>query len=352
MSLLESLLHEAVQQEASDIYIIAGMPATFRCNGNIQQQSNRKLMPPETQEILEDLYRLAKDRNMTQLLESGDDDFSFSIKALSRFRVSAFRQRGSLSAVIRVIRFSLPDHQELGIPEHVMQLASMRQGMVLVAGTAGSGKSTTLACIIDRINHQRYSHIITLEDPIEYLHRHDKSIVTQREIGPDTTSFVKALRAALRQSPDIILLGEMRDYETIEVAMTAAETGNLLFSTLHTFGATSTVERIIDVFPANQQRQISVQLASVLRAVVSQQLLPTVDGGLVPAFEIFTVNPAARTMIREGKLHQLDSLLYGATREDMRSMDQSILELYRAGRITRDTALTYSVNPEILSKKL
>ena len=352
MSLLEQLLYDAVQQEASDIYIIAGMPATFRANGLIRQMDSRKLMPPDTQEILEDVYRLAKDRSMDQLLETGDDDFSFSIKALSRFRVSAFRQRGSLSAVIRVIRFSLPDHRELGIPEQVMELASIRQGMVLVAGTAGSGKSTTLACIIDRINHQRHSHIITLEDPIEYLHRHDKSIVTQREVGPDTISFVKALRAALRQSPDIILLGEMRDYETIDVAMTAAETGNLLFSTLHTMGATSTVERIIDVFPANQQRQISVQLASVLRAVVSQQLLPSVDGGLVPAFEIFRVTPAARTMIREGKLHQLDGLLYGAAREGMLSMDQSILELYRAGRITRDTALTYSINPDILSKKL
>ena len=352
MSLLEQLLYDAVQQVASDIYIIAGMPATFRANGLIRQMDSRKLMPPDTQGILEDVYRLAKGRSMEQLLETGDDDFSFSIKALSRFRVSAFRQRGSLSAVIRVIRFSLPDHRELGIPEQVMELASIRQGMVLVAGTAGSGKSTTLACIIDRINHQRHSHIITLEDPIEYLHRHDMSIVTQREIGPDTTSFVKALRAALRQSPDIILLGEMRDYETIEVAMTAAETGNLLFSTLHTMGATSTVERIIDVFPANQQRQISVQLASVLRAVVSQQLLPTVDGGLVPAFEIFPVTPAARTMIREGKLHQLDGLLYGAAREGMLSMDQSILELYRAGRITRDTALTYSINPEMLAKRL
>ena len=352
MSLLETLLHDAVQQEASDIYIIAGMPATFRINGNIHQQGTRKLMPPETQELLEDLYRLAKDRSLEQLLATGDDDFSFSIKALSRFRVSAFRQRGSLSAVIRVIRFSLPDHRELGIPEQVMQLASTRQGMVLVAGTAGSGKSTTLACIIDRINHQRHSHIITLEDPIEHLHRHDQSIVTQREIGPDTASYVKALRAALRQSPDIILLGEMRDFETIEVAMTAAETGHLIFSTLHTMGAANTIERIIDVFPANQQRQIAVQLASVLTAVVSQQLVPTVDGGQVPAFEIMHVTPAVRTMIRENKLHQLDALIYGTGRGDALSMDQSLLQLYKAGTITRETALTYAINPDQLSKKM
>jgi len=349
---LEELLHMAVAQEASDIYIIGGLPATFRIHGRIQRVNEEKLMPQQTQALLEAVYALTPDRKMDTLLATGDDDFSFSIKSLSRFRVSAFRQRGSLSAVIRVIRFSLPDYRELGIPEQVIDLASTRQGMVLVAGMAGSGKSTTLACIVDRINHTRQAHIITLEDPIEYLHRHDKSIVTQREIGPDTVSYVKALRSALRQSPDIILLGEMRDYETIEVAMTAAETGNLLFSTLHTIGAASTIERIIDVFPANQQRQIAVQLASVLRAVVSQQLLPAVDGRMVPAFEILTVTPAVRTLIRENKLHQIDGLLYGAARADMLSMDQSILELYRAGTITRETALTYSVNPEMLQRRL
>ena len=349
---LETLLRDAVLQEASDIYIIAGLPATFRMNGRIARLDENRLMPGDTQRLLEELYRLAEERSLEKLLTSGDDDFSFSIKALSRFRVSAFRQRGSLSAVIRVIRFSLPDYRDLGIPEQVMSLAAIRQGMVLVAGTAGSGKSTTLACLVDRINHTREAHIITLEDPIEYLHRHDKSIVTQREIGPDTVSFVKALRSALRQSPDIILLGEMRDHETIDVAMTAAETGNLLFSTLHTIGAASTIERIIDVFPANQQRQIAVQLASVLKAVVSQQLLPAVDGRMVPAFEILTVTPAVRTLIRDNKLHQIDGLLYGAAREDMLSMDQSILSLYRSGTVTRETALAYSVNPEMLAKRL
>ena len=254
--------------------------------------------------------------------------------------------------MIRVIRFVLPDHRKLGIPESVMRLADARQGMVLVAGTAGSGKSTTLACIIDRINHTRQAHVITLEDPLEYLHRHDRSIVTQREIGQDTVSYVKALRSALRQSPDIILLGEMRDYETIEVAMTAAETGHLLFSTLHTIGAANTIERIIDVFPANQQRQITVQLASVLGAVVSQQLVPAVDGRLIPAFEIMTVNPAIRAMIRNGKVHQIDAQLYGSDREEMLSMDQSLLRLFRQGAITPETALTYATNPEMLRKRL
>ena len=349
---LENLLRVAVEREASDIFIIGGLNPTFRRSGAIIHTGEERLLPPDTQRLLEQTYALADHRSMERLLQQGDDDFSFSIPGLSRFRVSAFRQRGSLSAVIRVIRFVLPDYQQLGIPDAVMRLADARQGMVLVAGTAGSGKSTTLACIIDRINKTRQTHIITLEDPLEYLHRHDKSIVTQREIGQDTVSYVKALRAALRQSPDIILLGEMRDYETIDVAMTAAETGHLLFSTLHTIGAANTIERIIDVFPANQQRQITVQLASVLSAVVSQQLVPTVEGTLVPAFEIMTVNPAIRAMIRDGKVHQIDAMLYGSAREEMLSMDQSLLRLYQRRLITRETALTYAANPEMLQKRL
>lgn len=349
---LENLLRVAVEREASDIFIIGGLNPTFRRSGAIIHTGEERLLPPDTQRLLEQTYALADHRSMERLLQQGDDDFSFSIPGLSRFRVSAFRQRGSLSAVIRVIRFVLPDYQQLGIPDAVMRLADARQGMVLVAGTAGSGKSTTLACIIDRINKTRQTHIITLEDPLEYLHRHDKSIVTQREIGQDTVSYVKALRAALRQSPDIILLGEMRDYETIDVAMTAAETGHLLFSTLHTIGAANTIERIIDVFPANQQRQIMVQLASVLSAVVSQQLVPTVEGTLVPAFEIMTVNPAIRAMIRDGKVHQIDAMLYGSAREEMLSMDQSLLRLYQRRLITRETALAYATNPEMLQKRL
>lgn len=349
---LESFLRQAVEQEASDVFIIAGLTPTLRRSGVILHTDPDRLQPQDTRKLLERLYALAQNRAMDRLLETGDDDFSFSIVGLSRFRVSAFRQRGSLGAVIRVIRFTLPDYRQLGIPDAVMRLAAIRQGMVLVTGTAGSGKSTTLACLVDRINTTRQTHIITLEDPLEYLHRHNQSIVTQREIGPDTASYVKALRAALRQSPDIILLGEMRDYETIEVAMTAAETGHLLFSTLHTIGAANTIERIIDVFPANQQRQIAVQLATVLTAVVSQQLIPTVDGTQVPAFEIMTVTPAIRTMIRDGKVHQIDAQLYGAAREDMLSMDQSLLQLFRQGRITRETALTYAVNPEMLQKRL
>ena len=348
---METLLTAAVEKDASDIYIIAGLAASLRKNKNIEHEFDR-LLPEDTHRLLTQLYAMAQNRSMEQLLATGDDDFSFSVPGLSRFRVSAFKQRGSLAAVIRVIRFSLPDSRQLHIPEAVMELAGIRQGMVLVTGTAGSGKSTTLACLVDRINHVRQSHIITLEDPIEYLHRHDQSIVTQREIGSDTQSYVKALRAALRQSPDIILLGEMRDYETIEVAMTAAETGHLLFATLHTLGAANTIERIIDVFPANQQRQIAVQLAMVLKAVVSQQLVPAVDGSLVPAFEVMMVNPAIRTMIRDNKVHQIDGILATSARDEMFSMDMSLAQLFHKGVISRETALNYASNPEQIAKRL
>jgi twitching motility protein PilT len=252
---------------------------------------------------------------------------------------------------VHVVSFDIPKYSEINIPESFMELASIAHGMILFTGTAGSGKSTTQACLIDRINQPRPCHIITLEDPIEYLHRHVRSIVSQREIDVDTESYVTALRAALRQSPDVILLGEMRDYETISVAMTAAETGHLLFSTLHTIGAASTINRIMDVFPAEQQHQISVQLSSVLSAVVSQQLLPTKDGTVVPAFEILIVTPAIRNMIREKKVYQIDGFIQssGGT---MISMDTSIMNLYREGKITKETAIGFASNPEMLSKRL
>ena len=233
-----------------------------------------------------------------------------------------------------------------------MNFSKLSKGLVLVTGPAGSGKSTTLACLVNQINHTMEKHIITLEDPIEYLHRHDKSIVSQREINIDTLSYVNALRASLRQSPDVILLGEMRDYETIDVAMTAAETGHLVFSTLHTIGAANTIDRIIDVFPANQQRQIAVQLSMVLQAVVSQQLIPATDGTQVPAFEVMTVTPAIRNMIRDNKIPQIDGTVYSANKEDMHSMDYSLQQLVKSGKVTAETALSYATNPEMLKKKL
>ena len=345
------MLTAATNANASDIFIIAGRPLTYKVNGLMHTEGER-LMPDATEVLIRQIYTLAQNRKMEPFLESGDDDFSFAIPGLSRYRVSTYKQRGSLAAVIRVIAFELPDPALLGIPDSILQLTDLTKGMLLVTGPAGSGKSTTLACLIDRINSTREDHIITLEDPLEFLHRHKKSIVSQREISVDTENYVTALRAALRQSPDVILLGEMRDYETIEVSMTAAETGHLLLSTLHTLGAANTIDRIIDVFPASQQHQIAIQLSTTLHAVVSQQLVPTVDNHMVPAFEIMTVTPAIRNMIRENKIPQIEGLLYDSARPDMVSMDNSLLNLYHAGRITRDTALTYATNPEMLGKKL
>ena len=349
---IEELLKKAVDEQVSDVFIVAGRPVSFRKNGLIHKIDDDRLLPQHTDALLHEIYTLAENRDFSRLAAEGDDDFSFALPGVSRFRVSAYKQRGSYSAVIRVITFTLPDPAELGIPESVLHLCHANSGMVLVTGTAGSGKSTTLACMIDRINHTRDAHIITLEDPLEYLHRHDRCIVSQREINVDTENYVTALRAALRQSPDVILLGEMRDYETIEVSMTAAETGHLLLSTLHTLGAANTIDRIIDVFPASQQHQIAIQLSTTLHAVVSQQLVPTVDNHMVPAFEIMTVTPAIRNMIRENKIPQIEGLLYASARPDMVSMDNSLLNLYHAGRITRNTALTYATNPEMLGKKL
>lgn len=349
---LKEILEQAIEQEASDVFLVAGLPVSFRKQGVITRLNDTKLLPNDTEALLTEIYSQAGNRDLAPLHQIGDDDFSFAIPGLSRFRVSAYKQRGALSAVIRIITFHLPDTKELGIPEHVIHLGDSGKGMVLVTGSAGSGKSTTLVCIIDEINKTQQKHIITLEDPLEFLHRHDQSIVSQREINVDTQNYVTALRAALRQSPDVILLGEMRDYETINVAMTAAETGHLLLSTLHTIGAANTIDRIIDVFPANQQRQIAVQLSMVLNAVVSQQLVPTVDGKVVPALEIMTVTPAIRNMIRDGKVHQIDGLIYSSTKEDMISMDSSLLKLFKDGRITKDTALKYATNPEMLLRKL
>ncbi len=351
MQSMRTIMEYSVQNGASDIFIIAGVGISARRNGVIIHEDETRMMPSDTEALIRELYQLAQNRDMTRLLTSGDDDFSFAVPSLSRFRVSAYKQRGSLSAVIRAIAFQLPNPADLHIPEAVISLAERKNGMILVTGPAGSGKSTTLACIIDRINQTRASHIITMEDPIEYLHRHNKSLVSQREIDIDTENYVTALRAALRQSPDVILLGEMRDYETISVALTSAETGHLLLSTLHTIGASNTISRIIDVFPANQQQMVAVQLSTVLGAVVSQQLLPALDGSIVPAFEIMTVTPAIRNLIRDNKVYQIDGLLRTAT-QTMVSMDASLEKLYRNHVIDKETALLHATNPDLLNHRL
>ena len=349
----QQLLKKAVALHASDIFIVAGRPASIRLNGSIIIENTERLMPDDTHLLLEQIYQLADDRDMDTLIRTGDDDFSFSVQNLSRFRVSAFKQRGSLSAVIRVISFELPDRRERHIPERIINLADYSKGLVLVTGPAGNGKSTTLACIIDHINHTQEKHIITLEDPLEYLHRHDKSIVSQREINADTESYVTALRASLRQSPDVILLGEMRDYETTQVAMTAAETGHLIFSTLHTIGAANTIDRIIDVFPPNQQQQVRIQLASVLECIISQQLIRREDGrGRVAALEVLFANTAIRNMIRENKTYQIISTMQTGKRQGMQTMDDAIYDLFLRGDISAESAVSYAQDPVMMNNKV
>ena len=351
MAELEALLKQAVNARASDIFIMAGMPLTYKANGRMVHINEEKIMPPQSEALVREIYALGG-RDMEPVLQSGDDDFSITVPHLSRFRISIYKQRGSLAAVIRIIPFGIPDYKQLQIPESVMNVADKTKGLVLVTGPAGGGKSTTLACVIDRINQTREGHIITLEEPIEYLHRNARCAVSQREIGLDTESYLTGLRASLRQAPDVILLGEMRDYETIRTAMTAAETGHLVIATLHTVGAANTIDRIIDVFPANQQQQIRVQLAMVLQTVISQQLVPLEGGGLTPVFEIMHLNSAVRNMVRESKIHQLDALIASSGGEGMVTMDGSLLELVKQKRISKETAVKFAANTELMEKRM
>jgi twitching motility protein PilT len=350
---LQALLKDMIEMEASDIFVVAGRPLSYAAKGAIKSLDDTMLMPDDTRTVVEGIYEVAG-RDFAAMRDNGnhDEDFSFAIPGVGRFRANVFRQRGSYSAVIRVIPFGLPDPAKIGIPEEVLRLAKLQKGLVLVTGPASSGKSTTLACLVDRMNHERAGHIITLEDPIEYVHRHGTCIVTQREIPTDVATYAEALRSALRQSPDIILLGEMRDPETVATAMTAAETAQLLFSTLHTTSASGTVDRIVDSFPAEQQHQIRIQLSLVVQAIVSQQLVPTVDGGQVPAFEIMVSNPAIRNLIRERKTHQIDSVIAAGSAAGMRTMDQSLFQLAKAGTITADTAVRFSIHEEPLIHRL
>ncbi len=347
---IKEILVDAVKKEASDIFMISGAALAYKIHGRVVSAGGSILMPDDTRQAVFEIFSLASiDITSPDDLKS-EMDFSFSIKGTGRFRANIYRQRGSFSAVLRCVPFELPDSSKLGIPESVMNLSESKSGIVLVTGAAGNGKSTTLSCMIDKINSSSEGHIITIEDPIEFLHKHKKCIISQREIGIDTGSYVDALRAALRQSPNVILLGEMRDFETINIAMTAAETGQLVLSTLHTNGAANTVDRIIDVFPTNQQHQIRIQLSMVLRAVISQQLVPAINGGLVPAFEIMMVNNAIRTMIREQKTHQIDTVLQ--SEPDMQTMDSSLLKLYRDGIISAETAVNYAYNQDIMAKRV
>lgn len=333
---IQSLLQLAVENKASDIHLSVESPPVLRIDGVLKRIGEEKLSPPELEQFA---HSLMNENQAQGFLQKGEFDFSYSLSGVGRFRVNAFRQRGSVAIVIRIIPFTIPTPESLGLPPVCTELAKLEKGLILVTGPTGSGKSTTLASMIDSINRTRSAHIVTIEDPIEYLHQHRLSLVNQRELGNDTLSFANALRAVLRQDPDVILVGEMRDIETISTAVTAAETGHLVFSTLHTNDATQAVDRMIDVFPPYQQQQIRVQLASVLQGVLAQQLLPRADGkGRVAAFEILRVTQGARNLIREGKTHQLPTVIQTGGKQGMQSMEKGLQDLVRQGLISAEIA--------------
>lgn len=347
---LDDILIQARGAGASDVHVSVGIPIKCRIHGTLQNLDNTILTGADTKALVE---QMIPNRLIGEFNETGEADFSYAIRGQGRFRVNVFKQRGSLAFVIRFINTEIPNPEDLGLTSSVIELTKKKRGLVLVTGPTGSGKSTSLAALINRINENYSHHIITLEDPIEYLHVHKKSIVNQREIGMDTDNYANALRAALREDPDVILVGEMRDLDTIATAVTAAETGHLVFSTLHTIGAAATIDRIIDVFPPHQQPQIRLQLATLLESVISQQLLKTADGkGRVAAFEILHANSAIRALIREGKSHQIPSMIQTSRKIGMITMDDSIYELYQQGRVTKEEAITYAQDKTALTKRI
>lgn len=341
---LRDLLGFTVEQGGSDLHITVGVPPVIRRNGRLIKISDNSLTAKETEEII---TQFVNESQLKEIQKNGQVDLSFSVEGIGRFRINAFKQRGSYGAAVRLVNSSVKSVAELGLPIVVSELARKTKGLILVTGPTGSGKSTTLASIIDQINEERDCHILTLEDPIEYLHKHKKSIVNQREIGNDSISYAAALKAALREDPDVILVGEMRDIDTISIAITAAETGHLVLSTLHTTGAASTIDRIIDVFTPHQQQQVRVQLSVILQGVISQQLLPRIDKpGRVAAIEIMIATPAIKNLIREGKTHQIDSLIQTGSKFGMQSMDSSIVSLYRKGYINNEDVMSHSSSQE------
>jgi len=348
---VDELLRFAVEKGASDIHITVGVPPIFRINGQLVKITDiDRLMPDDTSVIVESIMT---DAVLKTYKEKGEVDFSYSVLGIGRFRVNVYNQRGSASMALRTVPLKVPTIEDLQLPDTLRKMADHKRGLILVTGPTGSGKSTTLAAMIDHINKTRSSHVLTLEDPIEYLHRHDKSIVNQREIGLDSMTYGNALRASLRQDPDVILIGEMRDLETISTAITAAETGHLVLSTLHTTGAVATVDRIVDVFPPSQQEQIRVQLAAVLQGVVSQQLLKRADSnGRIAALEILLCNSAIRNHIREGKSHQMMSSIQTGRKVGMISMDAYLSDLYKKELITYEDALNFAIDRDFLSRLL
>ncbi|MGI6588985.1 MAG: type IV pilus twitching motility protein PilT [Peptococcia bacterium] len=347
------ILKKAIELGASDIHLSVGIQPTFRINGKLVrwQPEGKETEFLKRDDIVKTIHEIMDREQLVSWQSQGEYDFSYSLPGVGRFRVNAYRQRGCPSLAIRPVPYEIPPLEKLGIPEAIVKLMKKKDGLVLVTGTTGCGKSTTLAALINKINMEEEKHIITIEDPIEYLYQHKKSIVNQRELGGDTASFTGALRACLRQDPDVILIGELRDLETIATAITAAETGHLVLATLHTNGAAQSIDRIIDVFPANQQTQIKIQLSTTLQGVITQQLLPRADGnGMVLAAEVLISIPAIRNLIREGKTHQIPTVLQTGARWGMQTMDMALCDLVKKNIITLETALNHTNDKESFNR--
>ncbi len=349
MKTLNELLKLAIDEKASDIHITVGVSPVIRVDGKLITLDEAKLKPIDTEKYARELLGHQYD----EYSKEGEMDFSFSMPGIGRFRVNVYKQRDSDAIAMRAVGSKIPALKDLHFPNVVGEMIEAQRGLILVTGPTGSGKSTSLAAMINEINSTRNCHIITLEDPVEYLHRHNKSIINQREIGKDSKSYASALRAILREDPDIILIGEMRDLETISIAITAAETGHLVFSTLHTIGAAKTIDRITDVFPPHQQQQIKIQLATVLKGIISQQLLPSFnDKGRVAALEIMLNTPAIQNLIREGKTHQIQSIIQTGNKYGMKTMDMSLIELFKKGEISEEALMTYCVDRDMITRMM
>lgn len=347
---INPLLQTAVERKASDLHLTVGLPPMIRLHGELAPLDAPSLGPPDTAALA---GQIMNEKQQAKFEEKGELDLAYSVPGLARFRVNVYRQRGSIAIAMRVVNTEVPSTDELQMPEVVKNFSQFRRGLLLVTGPTGSGKSTTQASIIDQINRERNCHIITLEDPIEYLHHNKNSMINQREIGQDSKDFSTGLRSALRQDPDVILVGEMRDLETISIAITAAETGHLVIATLHTMDTVQTIDRVIDVFPPNFKQQVRIQMANILVGVIAQRLLRLREGqGRIPAVEILLANPAVCNIIREGKIHQLYSTIQTGARQGMQLMDSHLEDLCRRRLIDRQTALENATDPEELAKVL
>lgn len=348
MYIFEELLRKANDSKASDLHLTVGLPPMLRINGKLIYAGEERLTQEDTEGFTK--YVLTPEQ-FEKYRKFGELDFSYSASGTGRFRVNAYRQRGSHALAIRLVDFEMPTLEGLLMPEVLKELCKKERGLILVTGPTGSGKSTTLAAMINEINNTRQCHVITLEDPVEYLHRHNMSMINQRQVGSDTLTFSNALRSALREDPDVILVGEMRDLETIQIALTAAETGHLVLSTLHTVGSSKTIDRIVDVFPSYQQQQIRVQLAAVLEGIVSQQLLVREDGtGRIAGVEVMVGTPAIRNLIREGKAHMIDNAIQTGGKLGMRSMDMALSNLYKTGKISYNEAITHCIDKDLITR--